>query len=130
MDKKILLYGFEGNRFENIKNLATEYDFEITYADEKDLNKRIGEIFTVKYTEEEDKIYNGENVETEFILFSDFDRNLLRKFLTDLRIREILVDHKSVITKHTVNWELGYLISHIIDEHQVVTAAEELNALM
>ncbi len=129
MDKKILLYGFEGSRFENIKNLAKEYDFEIVLADERDLNKRVGEIFDLDYIEG-DKIYKGEDVETEFILFSDFDRNILRNFLTDLRSGEITVNHKSVVTKHTVNWDLGYLIAHIIDEHQVVAAAEELNALM
>ncbi|MDO5041432.1 MAG: DUF3783 domain-containing protein [Peptoniphilus sp.] len=130
MDKKILLYGFEGNRFEGIKNLAAEYDFEIISAGESDLKKRVGEIFALDYVSEEDKVYKDEDVETEFILFSDFDRTILRNFITDLRSREMVVNHKSVVTKHTVNWELGYLIAHIMDEHQVVSAVEELNGLM
>lgn len=130
MDKKILLYGFkDDDRLAEIKKSASNLGIDIKELDESDLEKPIGELMDLG-SFDPSQVYEGQEVDTEFILFSDFDRAVLQKFVLDLRDKKINVPHKSVLTEHNKTWQLGYLVDHIMEEHQVMQVFSKLKALM
>ena len=130
MDKKILLYGFkDDDRLAEIKKSAANLGIDIKKLDESDLKKTIGELMDLGNFDPS-QVYEDQEVDTEFILFSDFDREILQKFVLDLRKKEINVPHKSVVTDHNKTWQLGYLVDHIMEEHQVMQVFSKLKALM
>lgn len=130
MEKKILLYGFkDDDRLAEIKKSAADLEIDIKKIDESDLKKTIGELMDLGNFEAS-QVYEGQEVDTEFILFSDFDREVLQKFVLDLRDKKISVPHKSVLTEHNKTWQLGYLVDHIMEEHQVMQVFSKLKALM
>ena len=67
-----------------------------------------------------------EKINMEFMLFSDFDRNILAKFLKELKEEGINVPHKSVITETTKEWKFSFLLKHIEEEHRVMEKFNEL----
>lgn len=130
MKKKILIYGFKDKeKLNKIKNIADNLSIDIEELSDSDLSKTVGQLMNIS-NDEPSKFYKDQNVDTEFMLFSDFDREILQKFVLDLRDENILVPHKSVVTKHNQSWQLGYLVDHIMDEHQVMQVFTKLKSLM
>lgn len=132
MEKRILLYGFEDNseRTKSIYNIAKDFNIETKKVEKEDLNSKVGYLIGLKGFEKNLEEFKGQAPDTEFILFSDFDREVIRDFILALKNQGISINHKSVITVTTKDWDFIYLIEHIIDEHETVLLFNKLGLLV
>ena len=123
--KKILLYGLETEKTKITENVASEFGIEINKVAKEDMNKKVGELFDLDLREN-----SPLEDENKLMVFSDFDRNILRDFLIALKKEGIMVDNKCVLTETNANWTFAFLMGHIADEHRVVTKFRELGGLV
>ncbi|NMW85103.1 DUF3783 domain-containing protein [Peptoniphilus sp. AGMB00490] len=123
--KKILLYGLEKEKTEITEKVAREYEIEINKISEKELEKKVGELFNLD-------LRKNESLEDEnkLMVFSNFDRNILRDFLIALKNEGVMVDNKCVLTETNSDWTFEFLMEHIADEHRVVMKFKELGKLV
>ncbi|WP_235860765.1 DUF3783 domain-containing protein [Peptoniphilus porci] len=68
--------------------------------------------------------------ENKLMVFSNFDRNILRYFLIALKNEGVMVDNKCVLTETNSDWTFEFLMEHIADEHRVVMKFKELGKLV
>ncbi|MGI5948986.1 DUF3783 domain-containing protein [Peptoniphilus sp.] len=112
--EKVLAYGLTSERSEILKDTAKNYGIDVGLLSDENLEDKVGDLFL--------KEESGETKgRSEFLIFSDFDRNKLREFLLELKKNGVLVNHKCVLTETNKDWTLGYLMGHIEDEHRMVT---------
>lgn len=123
--KKILLYGLETEKTKITENVASEFGIEINKVAKEDMNKKVGDLFDLDLREN-----SPLEDENKLMVFSDFDRNILRDFLIALKKEGIMVDNKCVLTETNANWTFAFLMGHIADEHRVVTKFRELGGLV
>ena len=129
MEKKIFIHGFKDKeRLSKVKSLAKDLGLDLYEIKEEDLKKTPGDLLGEDHSLTQ--AYKGGDVDTEFMLFSDFDRSILQKYILDLRQEGIKVDHKCVVTKYTMSWEIGYIIEHIMEEHEVMEEFKRLKDLV
>ncbi len=112
--EKVLAYGLDIDRANILNNSAKDFGIDVKILSDKDLDEKVGDLF-------QDSSSNEPQGGSEFLIFSDFDRNKLRDFLIDLKKNGIVVNHKCVLTKTNSEWTLRYLINHIKDEHRMVS---------
>lgn len=111
--KKVLVYGLNKERSKIVEKIAKEFGIDLRFLTNDDLNEKVGDLF----------IGDGSNIEEdkrELLIFSDFDRIILREFLLKLKSNGVVVNHKCVLTDTNKDWTLDYLIGHIEDEHRMV----------
>ena len=123
--KKILLYGLEEEKTKITENVASEFGIEINKVAKEDMNKKVGELFDLDLREN-----SPVEDENKLMVFSDFDRNILRDFLIALKKEGVMVDNKCVLTETNSAWTFAFLMGHIADEHRVVTKFRELGGLV
>lgn len=127
MEKKLLIYGFENDpeRCNKICRIADKYNIKVENIMSEDIENKVGYLMGI-YGYEKVAEKSDNKIDIQFMLFSDFDREILAKFLTDLRNEGITVPYKSVITETTKDWRFSYLLDHIQEEHRVMTKFNEL----
>lgn len=123
--KKILLYGLEEEKTKITEKVASEFGIEINKVAKEDMNKKVGELFDLDLREN-----SPVEDENKLMVFSDFDRNILRDFLIALKKESIMLDNKCVLTETNSDWTFAFLMGHIRDEHRVVTKFRELGGLV
>lgn len=131
MLKKLLTYGFKiEQRYEKLKKICKKNDVELVDIDKSDLNEKVGFLVGLPGFSEGKNKTPIENMDTEYLLFAGFSPDDLNKFLNDLRDEAVLVAHKSVLTENSKNWTMGYLISHVMDEHKLMMVWERYRKLV
>lgn len=123
--KKILLYGLEKEKAEITEKVAREYEIEINKISEKELEKKVGDLFNLDLRKNE-----SVGDENKLMVFSNFDRNILRDFLIALKREGVTVDNKCVLTETNSEWTFAFLMGHIADEHRIVMKFKELGKLV
>ncbi|WP_019138488.1 DUF3783 domain-containing protein [Peptoniphilus timonensis] len=123
--KKILLYGLDSEKTKITEKVAKEFDIELNKINKENLEEKVGNLF-----EENLKENNSVEDENKLMVFSDFDRNILRDFLIALKNEGVMVDNKCVLTKTNAEWTFGFLMGHIADEHRAVMKFRELGGLV
>ena len=125
--KKILLYGLDIEKTKIVEKVAREFEIEINKITKNELDKKVGELFEMDLSKSEVEKDKGKE---KLMVFSDFDRNILRDFLISLRNEGVTVDNKCVFTKTNSNWTFSYLMGHIADEHRMMMKFKELGGLV
>ncbi|RVU54695.1 DUF3783 domain-containing protein [Anaerosphaera multitolerans] len=131
MEKKLLIYGFEkdGEKYKLLKEIAKTYNIESVDVEVEDIGQKVGTLMELpNYKREVAKV--DETPDMEFILFSDFEREVLMDYLKDLKLRGLSVPYKSVITETTKDWPFNYLLDHIKEEHLIMNRYTELGKLV
>lgn len=123
--KKILLYGLDSEKTKITEKVAEKFEIQINKINKENLEEKVGELFNLDLREN-----NPVEDENKLMVFSDFDRNILRDFLIALKNEGIMLDNKCVLTKTNREWTFGFLMSHIADEHRVVMKFRELGGLV
>lgn len=123
--KKILLYGLEEEKTKITEKVASEFGIEINKVAKEDMEKKVGELFELDLREN-----SPVEDENKLMVFSDFDRNILRDFLIALKKEGVMLDNKCVLTETNANWTFAFLMGHIRDEHRVVMKFRELGGLV
>lgn len=123
--KKILLYGLDSEKTKITEKVAREFDIELNKINKENLEEKVGNLF-----EENLKENNSVEDENKLMVFSDFDRNILRDFLIALKNEGVMIDNKCVLTKTNAEWTFGFLMGHIADEHRAVMKFRELGGLV
>ncbi|MFR9276844.1 MAG: DUF3783 domain-containing protein [Peptoniphilus senegalensis] len=123
--KKILLYGLEEEKTKITEKVASEFGIEINKVAKEDMEKKVGDLFYLDLREN----FPVED-ENKLMVFSDFDRNILRDFLIALKKEGVMLDNKCVLTETNANWTFAFLLGHIADEHRVVTKFRKLGGLV
>lgn len=126
----VLIYGFNTEKLENLLNVVNSHNIEYKIALREDLDERLGLLTSVPGYVPSSSSSSHNYPDTEFLLFKDFSRDLLNQFLLDLKNVEIVVPHKAMLTETTVDWTLGYLISHIENERIIVLKYKELGQIV
>ncbi|WP_036729577.1 DUF3783 domain-containing protein [Peptoniphilus mikwangii] len=132
MDKRMLVYGFDvqSERFLKLIEIANNLGIETETVKYDDIDKKVGILMGVEVDDTEYNSSCDEIGEIEFLLFSDFEREVLGKFAFEIKQEGIIIPHKAVITPTSKNWSFRYLISHIKDEHKIVNKYNELGRLI
>lgn len=123
--KKILLYGLDSEKTKITEKVAREFDIELNKINKENLEEKVGNLFEKNLKEN-----NSVEDENKLMVFSDFDRNILRDFLIALKNEGVMVDNKCVLTKTNAEWTFGFLMGHIADEHRAVMKFRELGGLV
>ena len=123
--KKILLYGLDSEKTKITEKVAEKFEIQINKINKENLEEKVGELFNLDLREN-----NPVEDENKLMVFSDFDRNILRDFLMALKNEGVMLDNKCVLTKTNREWTFGFLMGHIADEHRVVMKFRELGGLV
>lgn len=123
--KKILLYGLDSEKTKITEKVAKEFDIELNKINKENLEEKVGNLFEKNLKEN-----NSVEDENKLMVFSDFDRNILRDFLIALKNEGVMIDNKCVLTKTNAEWTFGFLMGHIADEHRAVMKFRELGGLV
>lgn len=123
--KKILLYGLDSEKTKITEKVAEKFEIQINKINKENLEEKVGELFNLDLREN-----NPVEDENKLMVFSDFDRNILRDFLIALKNEGVMLDNKCVLTKTNREWTFGFLMGHIADEHRVVMKFRELGGLV
>ena len=123
--KKILLYGLDSEKTKITEKVAKEFDIELNKINKENLEEKVGNLFEKNLKEN-----NSVEDENKLMVFSDFDRNILRDFLIALKNEGVMVDNKCVLTKTNAEWTFAFLMGHIADEHRAVMKFRELGGLV
>ena len=121
----VLLYGLDSEKTKITEKVANEFDIELNKINKENLEEKVGELFNLDLREN-----NPVEDENKLMVFSDFDRNILRDFLMALKNEGVMLDNKCVLTKTNREWTFGFLMGHIADEHRVVMKFRELGGLV
>lgn len=123
--KKILLYGLDSEKTKITEKVAEKFEIQINKINKENLEEKVGELFNLDLREN-----NPVEDENKLMVFSDFDRNILRDFLMALKNEGVMLDNKCVLTKTNREWTFDFLMGHIADEHRVVMKFRELGGLV
>lgn len=127
--KKLLAFGFDDDKKNLIKNSAEKFEIEARFLMTDDLGNSLGYLLGHKgFAAEKEKVSKIEGL--ELIYFSDFDRDLLKTFLLDLKGKGLIISHKAVETKTNVNWTLYHLLRQIEKERILLIKFNKLGTLV
>lgn len=116
--KKIILYGLEESRKNQISNLF-QNDIVLKFIDKNNLNDIVGDIFDDKEKSLEKEIPQDSVFDNEFMLIQGFEtdedlRDLLFLFKSKLVARPIT----SMRTPNNQDWTLKELLKEIFEENE------------
>lgn len=117
--KKILLYGIEdNNKLSEIKEKASHFGANTVVVGNKHLDEQVSDLIKLDQSEliDEERI-----IDTEYMLLIGFDEDL-ESFIDDLRKENLNISLMSMLTETSKEWTLDYLMKHILEERQMVTA--------
>lgn len=129
MKKLVLAYGFDENKCREIQSSAEKFDIDVKILTTEDLEQKIGYLMEIPGYGREEKEKDLDS-STEFMIFSDFDRQVLRDFVMDLKEKKVATPHKSVLTETNRDWKLYDLILHIEEEHRTMMKFNQLGRLV
>ncbi len=111
MDKKIILGGWNDSELNKIFNLSNEVKY-IT-VNNSNLNDTINEILSRNLTDND-----GEQLYEKIVIFHMFTKEEVFDFIKKFKNLKLQYPIFAVVTEHSINWKLSYLLEHLIEERE------------
>ncbi len=111
MDKKIILGGWSENELDEIFKLSNDANF-IT-VNNSNLDNNIFDILEGNLNEKK-----GEQLYEKIIIFHKFSKEEVFEFIKKFKKLKLQSPIFAVVTQHSINWKLNYLLEHLIEERE------------
>lgn len=122
--RKILLYGFQSDRLNEISKVMDVLNFSkyCRFLEESDLNQKVGYLLGSNgFLYEEKNTFNKDISNVEFVYFAGFDRTEVFSVIDYMKEHSIERPVFSMITPTNIEWIVGNLIYEVHTEHIEMT---------
>lgn len=126
MEKKLIYMGIAESDEFLLKKISKKYKIQALGLSKDDYDKKIGTLLGLNDFDNSKESNNCDIEEIQFILFTDFDRNIMKNFLLDLKKEGLIISHKAVQTQTNINWTLSYLLNHLSRERRLLIKFKNL----
>ena len=130
MSKKLIYLGFSEEEKRILTELCKDFEIKARELKKEDYNEKIGYLLGIDNFKHNEDINKNDFSQIQFALFSDFDRDYMKRFLLELKERGLVISHKAVQTQKNIDWTLSYLLKHIEDERRLLIKFKNLGILV
>ncbi len=117
--KLILLFGIYGEKLKQIKNLCRTLDILVFSIKRKQYEEKLGVLAGIVGMKKNNKVYMGQELPGEMMVFSGVDSDELDVFLERYKAAGIEpVGLKAVLTPVNVNWTPEELFRELVKEKE------------
>lgn len=123
MRETVLLINFQDkDRLTKIKAICMAKKINVKIIDKEDYSQPMGYLAGIKELYKEDAVYEGEELESEMMLFAFLNHGSLDYILQTMRNRHITpVSYKAMLTDTNKDWTVPALYKELKAEHEFMT---------
>ncbi len=119
MKETIMLFNFQDKkRLLNLKRTLLPFNVRLKDIKKEDYLKPIGYLAGVKEITFNENICNGQELESEMIIFANISNNKLNQIIDSLRKNKLIIPYKAVLTATNQYWTAIECFKEIKKEHE------------
>jgi hypothetical protein len=113
MNKKILIGGWEIKDYNFIEKFCKNLGFNsVINIDSSDIDEKLENLL------KKEKVTDSKPLHEKVIIFNDFTREEIINFMNNFKLMNFSKPIFAVVTEHSINWNLSYLIEHLVEERE------------